>query len=254
MDQFNLSGRTAVVTGGNRGIGFGIARGLARAGANIAIIGRDREKGALAQRALTADGANAIFLTADITNENACESAVEIASREFGSLHILVNNAGIALRKLPEDYSFDEWGKVLNSNLSSAFLMSRTIHPHFCAVHGGKIINIASILAIFGAPFSVAYSASKGGLVQFTKALATAWAKDNIQVNAILPGWIDTELTVSAREEVPGLNDLVLTRTPSKRWGQTKDLEGAAIFFASSASDFVTGTALPVDGGYSVQV
>jgi len=126
--------------------------------------------------------------------------------------------------------------------------------PHLKEAGGGKIINIGSMLSIFGAPFAPAYGASKGGVVQLTKSMATAWAKDNIQVNAVLPGWIDTDLTKRAREEVSGLNSMVLMRTPARRWGVPNDLSGIAVFLASKASDFVTGTAIPVDGGYSVQV
>ena len=129
--------------------------------------------------------------------------------------------------------------------------MSKAAYPLMAARGGGKIVNIGSIMSIFGSPMSAPYAAAKGGLVQMTKALATAWAGDNIQVNAILPGWIDTDMTVTAREQVPGLNDRVLARTPAGRWGRPADLGGAALFLCAPASDFVTGIALPVDGGYS---
>ncbi len=253
LQMFDLSGKTALVTGGNGGIGLGMARGLAQAGARIVLIGRNAEKGEIATKTLLADGAEAHFISADITKEDACLAAVQEAADHFGNVQILINNAGIAIRKPPQDYSLEEWQRVMDSNLSSAFLMARAVYPHMRDAGGGKIINIASILALFGAPFSVAYSASKGGLVQFTKALATAWAADNIQVNAILPGWIDTDLTVSARAQVDGLNDLVMSRTPAKRWGRTEDFAGAAVFLASPASNFVTGASLMVDGGYSAQ-
>jgi 2-deoxy-D-gluconate 3-dehydrogenase len=253
LQMFDLSGKTALVTGGNGGIGLGMARGLAAAGAKIVLIGRNAEKGEAAIKGLLAEGAEAHFISADITKEDACLAAVKEAAEHFGNLQILINNAGIAIRKLPQDYSLEEWQRVMDSNLSSAFLMARAVYPYMRDAGGGKIINIASILALFGAPFSVAYSASKGGLVQFTKALATAWAADNIQVNAILPGWIDTDLTVSARSQVDGLNDLVMSRTPAKRWGRTEDFAGAAVFLASPASNFVTGASLQVDGGYSAQ-
>jgi 2-deoxy-D-gluconate 3-dehydrogenase len=248
---FDLSGKTALVTGGNGGIGLGMARGLASAGANIVLVGRDRAKGDEARESLSLKGASARFVAADVTDEASCLACVAQATEVFGDIHILINNAGIAIRKSPQDYTYEEWHKVMDSNLSSAFLMARAVYPSMQRARGGKIINIASILALFGAPFSVAYSASKGGLVQFTKALATAWAPDNIQVNAILPGWIDTNLTVSAREQVSGLHDMVMARTPAKRWGRTEDFAGAAIFLSSAASDFVTGASLLVDGGFS---
>jgi len=141
----------------------------------------------------------------------------------------------------------------MNTNLTSAFLCSRAVHPAMKAAGGGKVINIGSMMSIFGASFSPAYGASKGGIVQLTKSAAIAWAPDNIQVNAVLPGWIDTELTQGARREVPWLNDSVLKRTPARRWGTIEDMAGVAVFLASPASDFVTGTAIPVDGGYSIQ-
>jgi 2-deoxy-D-gluconate 3-dehydrogenase len=142
---------------------------------------------------------------------------------------------------------------VIDTNLSSAFLCCQAAYPAMLRAGGGKIVNIGSMMSIFGAPFTAAYAASKGGLVQLTRALATAWAKDNIQVNAVLPGWIDTDLTRRAREQVPGLHDRVVARTPAARWGTPDDLAGIAVFLASPASDFITGTAIPIDGGYSVQ-
>jgi 2-deoxy-D-gluconate 3-dehydrogenase len=170
-----------------------------------------------------------------------------------GRIDILVNNAGINVRKPAHELALDEWRSVMDTNLTSAFLCSRAVYPHLKQAGGGKIINIGSMMSIFGASFAPAYGASKGGIVQLTKSLAIAWGRDNIQVNALLPGWIDTDLTRAAREQMPGLHDRVLARTPSARWGNGEDFEGVAVFLASAASDFVTGTALPVDGGYSIQ-
>ena len=142
---------------------------------------------------------------------------------------------------------------MIDTNLTSAFLCSQAAYPAMLKAGGGKIINIGSMLSIFGAAFAGPYGASKGGMVQLTKSLACAWAKDNIQVNAVLPGWIDTDLTRAARKDVPGLHERVLARTPAGRWGDPADFAGIAVFLASSAADFVTGTAIPVDGGYSSQ-
>ena len=142
---------------------------------------------------------------------------------------------------------------VLDTNLTSAYLCSHAAYPAMKTGGRGKIINIGSMMSIFGASFVPAYAASKGGIVQFTKACASAWARDNIQVNAVLPGWIDTALTRRARQEVSGLHERVLERTPAGRWGTIDDMGGIAVFLASRASDFVTGTAIPVDGGYSIQ-
>ena len=164
-----------------------------------------------------------------------------------------MNNAGTNIRKQPQEYTLEEWHTVLQTNLTSAFVCCRAAYPHMLKAGGGKIINIGSMMSIFGASFSAPYASSKGGIVQMTKAIATAWAKDNIQVNAILPGWIDTALTRNARREVEGLHDRVLDRTPTGRWGTPEDHAGAAVFLASRASDFVTGTAIPVDGGFSIQ-
>jgi 2-deoxy-D-gluconate 3-dehydrogenase len=149
--------------------------------------------------------------------------------------------------------SLSEWHHVMNTNLTSAFVCSHAAYPHLKKSGRGKVINIGSMLTIFGTAYAPAYAASKGGIVQYTRSCATAWAKDNIQVNAILPGWINTELTQGARREVPGLNERVLARTPAGRWGERQDFAGIAVFLSSPASDFVTGTAIPVDGGFSVQ-
>jgi len=172
--------------------------------------------------------------------------------RELGRLDILVNNAGINIRKAPHALSLEEWDSVIRTNLTSAFLCSQAAYPAMKAAGGGKVINIGSMMSIFGASFAPAYAASKGGIVQFTRSCAVAWAADNIQVNAILPGWIDTDLTRRAREQIDGLHDKVLARTPAARWGAIGDFAGIAVFLSSAASDFVTGTAIPVDGGFSV--
>ena len=254
MEYFDLGGRVAIVTGGNGGIGLGMARGLARAGAAIVVAARNADKSAAAVKALEALGAKAIAIAVDVTREAACRGLVEETVKRLGRLDILVNNAGITVRKPPQDTTLEEWHRVVDSNLTSAFACAQAAYPHLVRAGGGKIINIGSMLSIFGAPFAVAYAASKGGVVQMTRALATAWAKDNIQVNAVLPGWIDTDLTRSAREQVPGLNENVLRRTPAGRWGEPADLEAVAVFLAGPGSRFITGTALPVDGGFSIQV
>jgi len=250
---FDLAGRVAIVTGGNGGIGLGMATGLAQAGAALLIAGRNAAKNAAAVKALEALGAQAAAVEADVTVQTACRALVETALERFGRLDILVNNAGINIRKQPQDYTLEEWKSVLDTNLTSAFLCSQAAYPAMLNAGGGKIINIGSMLSIFGAAFTGPYGASKGGIVQLSKSLACAWAKDNIQVNAVLPGWIDTELTRAARKDIPGLHERVLARTPAGRWGDPGDFAGIAMFLASSAADFVTGAAIPVDGGYSTQ-
>ncbi len=230
-----------------------MAQGLAQAGAAVAVAGRDAAKNLSAVKQLEKLGAKAIALQADLKDEKSCRAMVEEAAQKLGGLDILVNNAGINIRKQPQDYSIEEWKQVLDTNLTSAFVASQTAYPHMKRAGGGKIVNIGSMMSIFGASFTTPYAASKGGIVQMTRALATAWARDNIQVNAVLPGWIDTALTRGARKDVQGLHERVLARTPAGRWGEPQDLSGIAVFLCSPASDFITGTAIPVDGGYSVQ-
>jgi 2-deoxy-D-gluconate 3-dehydrogenase len=253
VSLFNLSGKVALVTGGNGGIGLGMAQGLADAGAAILVAGRNDEKNAAAVATLVESGSDAAAATADVTDEAAVGAMVEAALSRWGRLNILVNNASINIRKEPQELSLDEWRSVLDTNLTSAFLCSQAVYPHMVANGGSKIINIGSMMSIFGAAFTPAYASSKGGIVQLTKATATAWAKHNIQVNAVLPGWIDTDLTRRGRREVEGLHERVLARTPAGRWGQPADMAGIAVFLSGPASDFVTGTAIPVDGSFSVQ-
>ena len=251
--MFDLSGRVAIVTGGNGGIGLGMALGMARAGATIVIAGRDAAKNAAAVKEIQATGAKSSASNVDVLLEESCRSLIADTVKTHGRLDILVNNAGINIRKQPQEYTLAEWHRVLDSNLTSAFVCSQAAYPVMRKTGSGKMINIGSMMSIFGASFTTAYAASKGGIVQMTKAMATAWAKDNIQVNAILPGWIDTALTQRARHDVPTLHDSVLKRTPAGRWGTPDDFAGIAVFLASSASNYVTGAAITVDGGYSVQ-
>ena len=252
MEIFDLTGRVAVITGGNGGIGLGMARGLARAGANIAVVARNEEKSARAVQSLQDMDVQAQAFQVDVTDVEAVSNMVDAVTKAFGGIHILINNAGINIRKRPEDLKPDEWQQVLNTNLTSAYLCSRACYPVFKRAGGGKILNNGSMLSIFGTPWGPAYAASKGGVVHLTKSLATAGAADNIQVNCFLPGWIDTELTRDARREVDDLHERVLARTPAGRWGDVEDFEGLAIFLASAASNFITGAVIPVDGGFSV--
>jgi 2-dehydro-3-deoxy-D-gluconate 5-dehydrogenase len=253
MSLFDLKGKVALVTGGNGGIGLGMARGFASAGANVVIAGRKADKSRAAAAELAALGVKTSVIEVNVADDKSCRDMVDAAVKEMGRIDILVNNAGINIRKRPETYTMAEWREVLSINLDGAFYCSHAAYPALKKSGGGKIINIGSMMSIFGAAFATPYSASKGGIVQMTKSLATAWAVDNIQVNAILPGWIDTELTQKAREQVDGLHANVLRRTPAARWGVPDDFSGIAIFLGSKASDFVTGTAIAVDGGFSIQ-
>lgn len=253
MNLFDLHGKVAIVTGGNGGLGQGMAVGLASAGSHIVIAARNQAKTAATAAELRARyGVQVLELRVDVCAETAVHAMVEQTLHTFGHIDILVNNAGTNIRKLPEQLSLAEWHSILDTNLGSAFLCSQAVYASMVQGGGGKIINNGSMFSLFGGSHVLAYGASKGGVVQLTKSLAVAWAKDNIQVNAILPGWLHTDLTKRAMQDLPGLYDRVLARTPQGRWGQPEDLAGVAIFLASRASDFVTGVALAVDGGYSV--
>src|ERR1035437_2779455 len=252
MTIFDLQKRVAFITGGNGGIGFGIAKGFASAGASVVIAGRNKTKAQSALSELHSLGAQAEFVELDVLKEASCHKAIQRAVERYGRLDILVNNAGTSIRKQPEDLTAQDWHLVMNTNLTSAFLCSQAAYPHMVSIGGGKIINIGSMMSIFGMPYATPYAASKGGIVQMTRAMATAWAKDNIQVNTVLPGWVDTDLTRSARQEVPALHEKVLARTPAQRWGAPDDFAGIAVFLAAPASNFITGVAIPVDGGYSI--
>src|SRR5665213_3437295 len=251
MDLFDLSGRVAVVTGGNGGIGLGMAKGLAGAGATVVIAARNAEKSAIAVGALEALGVRSAFVALDVADPESCRATVGQVLDRFGGLDILVNNAGMSIRKPPESYELGEWLKVIDTNLNGVFVLCQAAHVPMKRQGSGKIINIGSMMSLFGGAYAAPYSTSKGGIVQLSKSLATAWARDNIQVNSVLPGWIDTELTRDARDQVKGLNERVLARTPAGRWGVPEDLAGIAVFLASAASNFVTGAAIPVDGGYA---
>ncbi len=253
MKLFDITGKVAIVTGGNGGIGLGMARGMASIGAAILIAGRNAEKSEAAVAALRAMGARAEGTTVDVTREDQCVAMVGEAIRLFGRVDILVNNAGMSIRKRPEDLSEAEWHQVMDTNLTSAFLCCRAVYVPMKTQGGGKIINIGSMMSLFGAPYATPYASSKGGIMQLTRSFATAWAADNIQVNAVLPGWIDTDLTRNARAQVDRLHDSVLARTPAGRWGHPDDMAGIAAFLAAPASDFVTGAAMAVDGGFSAQ-
>ena len=254
MDLFDLSGKVAIVTGGNSGIGLGMAKGLADAGATVALAARNEEKSKSAAQEIESAGGKAFAVKCDVTDMDSVNKMAQTVKNEGGRIDILVNNAGTNIRKEPQDLTYDEWRLVLDTNLDSAFRCSTACYPAMKEAGGGKILNNGSMLSIFGASWGAPYSASKAAMVQITKSFAIAWAKDNIQVNCFLPGFIDTPLTKTARQQLEGLNEKVLARTPANRWGTPDDFRGIAIFLASAASNFVTGTAIPVDGAFSVNI
>jgi len=251
-EMFKLKGNVAIVTGGNGGIGLGLSRGLASAGCDLVIAARNQSKTASAVEDIKADfDVQAMGIQTDVRDEAQIIEMVNQTLDHYGRIDTLVNNAGISIAKMPQNYDSAEWDEVLDVNLKSAFLCSKAVYPAMKKAGGGKIICIGSITSIFGVGSIAAYCTSKGGIVQLARSLAVAWAPKNIQVNAILPGWIKTDMTESIRNDLPDWNKSILARTPAARWGEPDDLAGTAVFLASPASDFVTGVALPVDGGFA---
>lgn len=252
---FDLSGRVAIVTGGNGGIGRGIALGLAEAGAAVAVFGRNNEKNGAVLSELKAIGVPSTAITVDLANRNSLEPALKQVESELGSVDILVNNAGNVslsggvLNERPED-----WDSVIETQLNAVFLLSKLPAASMVNHKGGKIINIGSMYSFFGSALIPSYSAAKGAIIQLTKSMAIEFAPHNIQVNAIAPGWIETDMTAPVRTTPMKLmNDEIIARTPAGRWGQPEEVAGTAVFLASRASDFVTGTTIRVDGGYAIR-
>jgi 2-dehydro-3-deoxy-D-gluconate 5-dehydrogenase len=252
MNPFHLKDKAAIVTGGNGGIGRGIAIALGMAGANVCIAGRNEEKNKRVRLEVEKMGVRSIASHCDVNDEADIAAVIAATEEAFGGLSILVNNAGIATLNAPEQMTDEEWGSVIQTNLSSVFKFSRAAHASLAKSGGGKVINIGSMYSMFGSPFAPSYSASKGGVVQLTKSLAIAWAKDNIQVNAILPGWITTDMTAPIKSDMPDLYDAIIARTPAGRFGEPEECGGTAVYLASAAANFVTGQAIAVCGGYSV--
>jgi 2-deoxy-D-gluconate 3-dehydrogenase len=249
---FDLTGRVAVVTGGNGGIGRGIALGLAEAGAAVAVFGRNDEKNKRVLSELQTIGVPSIAVKVDVTDRAGLGPALSKVQNELGGISILVNNAGNVslsggiLNEKPAD-----WDNVIETQLNAVFLLSKLAAKSMLSQKSGKIINIGSMYSFFGSGLIPSYSAAKGAIVQLTKSMAIELAPHNIQVNAIAPGWIETEMTAPVKT-MPS-NDEILARTPAGRWGQAEEIAGTAVYLASRASDFVTGTTIRVDGGYAIR-
>ena len=247
---FDLSGKVAVITGGNGGIGLGCARGLAAAGASIAIWARDLDKSTAAVAELQSMGVTAKAYHVDVKSQSDLTRATKDTVRDFGGIDILIANAGVNIRMRPEKYTDDIIDEIIDVNVKAVFHCAQLVYPEMKKRGGGKIILIGSLTSVQGLGVAPIYSATKGAVVQLGKSLAAAWGADNIQVNTILPGWIVTEMT-SVTRAVPGLQEHVLSRTPAGRWGSPADFAGIATYFASGASDFVTGTDIQIDGGFT---
>jgi 2-deoxy-D-gluconate 3-dehydrogenase len=258
MNLFDLKGRVAIVTGGNGGIGLGMARGLAGAGARLMITGRNAAKAEAALNELAGLGAEAAFIEGDIRDEATCARVIGETLDRFGRLDILVNNAGAHAYGAAADLSLADWHVDIDTNLTAMFLCCRAAYPALKKAagerpHGGRIINVGSLASTGALAQSVNYCASKGGVLQLTRALAVEWGPDGINVNAVLPGWVETDITAGTKT-VPGLPEMIAARTPTARWGQPDDFAGIAVYLASGASDFMNGAAITIDGGYSVRL
>jgi 2-deoxy-D-gluconate 3-dehydrogenase len=251
LELFDLTDKVAIVTGGNGGLGLGMALGLANAGANIVVASRNQEKTQQAVQTIESLGVKALGVFLDVLQPELIEACMQHTVDTFGGFDILVANSGTVVRKPPEELSIEEWDLVVDTNLNGTFLCCKAAFPHLVKRGGGKIITNGSMFSIFGSTVRSAYPASKGGIVQLTKSLAVSWAKYNIQVNCIIPGWLKTDLTRQVYEH-PEWNPTILKRTPAGRWGIPDDMRGIAVFLASHASDFITGQSIAVDGGFSV--
>jgi NAD(P)-dependent dehydrogenase (short-subunit alcohol dehydrogenase family) len=246
---FDLSGRVAIVTGGSVGLGRQMAQGLAEMGANVVLCARKKERCEAAAAELRSLGVKAMALGCDVKDPASVKHAVDATVAEFGRIDVLINNAGIAWGAPVEEMRLEHWNKVLETNLTGTFLFSQAAGKVMIGQQKGKIINIASVAGIRGAPpefQAIGYHASKGGVIAFTKDLACKWGVHNIQVNAIAPGWFPTNMSQVVIERN---KDYFLQRIPARRFGGDDDLKGAAVYLASSASDYVTGDVLVVDGG-----
>lgn len=247
---YSLKNKVVLITGASSGIGLAIAKEFMSSGAKLLLLDRDtkplsdlREKNP--RRICT--------VVTQVQERDQCFAAVQLALEQFDGIDVLINSAGVNTRMLPEEYEQSTWDQIIDINLGGTFNMCQAVFHTMKDRGGGKIINIGSILSLVSNAYTAPYSASKGGVLQLTKSLACAWAKDSINVNAILPGWIDTPLSRQAREDIPGHAERVIETTPLGRWGVPEDVVGAALFLATKASDFVTGTSILVDGGVTAQ-
>lgn len=248
LNWFRLDGKVSIVTGASRGLGKTFAEALAGAGSDVVLIGRNIETlKPVAENITQMTGKRTFPIEADIGRLSHIERAVAKVTEEFGRIDVLLNNAGINIRMPAEEYTEEAWDQVIDVNLKGTFFMTQACGKVMIKQKSGKVINILSLTSFIGLPTVIAYSATKGGLAQLTKLLAVEWAEHNIQVNGIAPGYFNTEMTAPVRQDQR--NNWVMNRLPAGRWGEPEELTGALVFFASHASDYVTGQILYVDGG-----
>lgn len=251
LDVFKLNGKVALVTGGNRGLGCAMSSALAEAGADVVLTSRDREKAQSRATAIAqSTGRRTLGLEVDVTDQDQVENMVQTVIEQFGRIDILINNAGINIRKPIDEFDEESWDLVQNTNMKAPFLCTRAVAKHMKNQHYGRIINVSSMLGIIALPERGAYCSSKGGLIQFTKVVALELAPFNITVNALCPGPFATEINTQVFND-PEASRFFLSRIALNRWGQPEELGGAAVFLASEASSFMTGSSLVIDGGYT---
>jgi gluconate 5-dehydrogenase len=251
MDLFDLTGKVALVTGASRGLGRAMAKGLAKAGADLVLCARNEADLASAAQEIARLGRKAVSIRLDVLDAESVERAVSMALEAMGKIDVLVNNAGVNVRKTVVELAEEEWDRVLDTNLKGYFLVGRAVGKHMISQGSGKVINVASILGAVGLPNQVAYASSKGGVIQMTKVMALEWAPYHINVNGIAPTYFETPLVAALRND-PDRYKFILERTPMGRWGQPEELEGIVVFLASRASDFITGQTIFVDGGWTI--
>jgi 2-deoxy-D-gluconate 3-dehydrogenase len=251
-NKFDITGKVAIITGGNGGLGLGIAKGLAIAGAKVAIVGRNQEKIDRALKELEAQGADALGVPCDVGSEDDVNRMVQTTKDHFGRIDILFNNAAISWGIATEKMTLDQWNNFITNNLTSTFLTCKACFPHMVEAGGGKIINVGSIVTKLGFGKLSHYAAAKGGMDHMSQSLAQGWGKHNIQVNALLPGLVNSEMMPCTGPKKNRLVDQIVKRTPTGNWSEPEDWFGISILLASPASDFITGSIIVMDGGLSL--
>jgi gluconate 5-dehydrogenase len=253
LKLFDLTGKRALITGSSQGIGLALAQGIAEAGGEIVLNGRDETKLAVAVSALRAKGFTVTALAFDATDHNGVRNAIDVFEAEVGPIDILVNNAGMQHRSPLEDFPAEAFERLLQTNIASVFHVGQAVARHMIKRGAGKIVNIASVQSALARPSIAPYTATKGAVTNLTKGMATDWAKYGLQCNAIAPGYFDTPLNKALVDD-PLFSEWLAKRTPAGRWGNVEELVGACIFLTSEASSFVNGTVIYVDGGITVSL
>lgn len=251
-DPFALTGKRVVITGGTSGIGLAAARAFLDAEAQVVVTGRSGARGQTAIEGLSPHGP-AWFVPGDTALEADAATLAKAAEAHMGGVDVVVCAAGLNRRGAPQDLGLDDWEAVMDASLKGTFVVARALYPALCRSGDGRIVTLGSMMSVLANEATAPYAAAKGGVVQLTRSLAVAWAPDGIRANCVLPGWVDTPLTRQGRKDIPGLDRRVRERTPLGRWAEPAEISGAILFLAGPAARFITGTTIPVDGGYLVR-